>query len=93
MNFYDIINKYDNLLNNSKLHSVIQILNDESMVIENCRNIILFNENEIKLSLSKCDVVIVGLNLKMRNFSRTGVEISGKFHSIGFEECSERYRK
>ncbi len=86
MNIYEIINRYDDFINNSRLNSLIQILNNNTMIIENCGNISVFNENEIKLELVKCTVSVVGLELKMRNYNRTGVEIKGKFHSINFDE-------
>ncbi len=86
MNIYEIINRYDNLISSTRLHSLIQIMDNNSMIIENCKNIDVFNENEIKLRLVKCTVTIVGLELTMRNYNRSGVEIKGKFHSISFEE-------
>ena len=90
MNINKIINNYDDFLNNSRLNSAIQLLDNEIMVIENCKGICLFNENEIHLRLMKCKMIIVGLNLKMRNFSKSGVEIKGKIHSIDFEENGGR---
>ena len=90
MNIYDIINKYDDFFNNSRLHSAIQVIDNEKIVIESCKKIIAFNENEICLKLVKCDMLIVGLDLKMKNYSRSGVEIMGKIHSIKFTNSDER---
>lgn len=90
MNIYDIINKYDDFLNNSRFHSSMQIVDNEKIVIESCKRIIAFNENEICLNLVKCSILIVGLDLKMKNYSRSGVEITGKIHSIKFSEPEER---
>lgn len=90
MNINDIINRYDDFLNNSRAHSAIQMLDNEHVLIENCRKISLLNENEIKLSLSRCDIAIIGLDMKARNYSKTGIEISGKIHSISFEERDRR---
>ena len=86
MNIYDIIDKYDNLLNNSKQHSSIQLLDDRYMCIESCKSIKEFGENRIVLKLQCCDIVIVGLDLNMSNYNKTGVRIKGKIHSINFEQ-------
>lgn len=88
-----IINKYDEFLNNIRLHSSIHTLDNKNMIIEYCKGVDVLNENEIRLVLAKCIVTIVGLNLKMRNFNRNGVEINGKIHSISFDECIRKDRK
>lgn len=90
MSIYEIINKYDDLINNIRFHSSIQIIDDQKIVIENCKKIVEFNENEICLELIKNCVHIVGIDLKMKNYSRTGVEINGKIHSLKFFDCNER---
>ena len=90
MNINDIINKYDDFLVNNKRHTAIQLVDNERMVIENCKGVIVFDENEIILKISKCLITIVGLNLKMKNFSHSGIEISGKFHSIDFDDSNRK---
>ncbi len=87
MNFNKIINRYDDFINNTKRHTAIQLVDNERMVIENCKGVSVFNENQIVLRLSKCVIKIVGLNLRMKNFNQMGVEISGRFHSIGFDDA------
>ncbi len=90
MSIYEIINKYDDLINNIKFHSSIQIIDNQKIMIENCKKIIAFNENEICLELIKNCIHIVGIDLKMKNYSRTGVEINGKIHSLKFLNNDER---
>ncbi len=86
MNINDLINKYDELLNKSRYHSAIQIYDNTRMTIEVCHGIAEFDENRIKLELAKSALIITGLELKMRNFSKSGIEIKGKIHSVNFED-------
>ena len=86
MNKYDISNKYEQIKKSLIHHSMIQINDNERLVIEECKDIVLFDENTIKLRLSFGTVTINGLEMKMKNFSDRGVIISGKLHSIGFED-------
>ncbi len=88
MNINKIINKYDAYMNNSRKHSAIQMLDNERVIIECCKKIKKFDENEIKISLARCNITVVGLELRMKNFSRCGVEISGNIHSISFENSN-----
>ena len=86
MNKYDISNKYEQIKKSLIHHSMIQINDNERLVIEECKDIVLFDENTIKLRLSFGTVTINGLEMKMKNFSDRGVIISGKLHSIGFDD-------
>lgn len=86
MNSYQIINKFERIINGTKKHSEIQMLDNRRITIECCKGIIGFDENLIKLRLAKCNMTVVGLELKMKNFTKTGVDIRGKIHSITFEE-------
>ncbi len=86
MNKYDISNKYEQIKKSLIHHSMIQINDNERLVIEECKDIVLFDENTIELRLSFGTVTINGLEMKMKNFSDRGVTISGKLHSIGFDD-------
>lgn len=81
-----IINKYENYVIGIRKHSFIQIYDNKKMLIEICRNIVEFNENMIKLELAESDMVLMGFNLKFRNYNKNGIEVSGDIHSINFEE-------
>lgn len=85
MNKYDLAEKYEQLKKSAFRHSLIQISDNNRIVIEDCRDIILFDENTIKLRLSFGTVTINGLDMKMKNFSERGVVITGALHSIGFD--------
>ena len=77
MNINNIINKYDEYINNLHFHSSIQILDNERIVIESCKSINIVSENEIRLNLVKNILTIVGLNLKMCNYNKSGIIING----------------
>lgn len=86
MNINELINKYDELLNKSRRHSAIQLYDNTRMTVEVCLGIAEFDENRIRLELADSNVTITGLELKMKNYNRGGIEIKGKIHSIDFEE-------
>lgn len=86
MNIYKLSEKYEKLKKGMIRHSFIQINDNGKLTVEECKKVILFDENTIKLELSFGCIEIVGLDLKMKNFSDRGVIITGKLHSIGFEE-------
>ena len=85
MKIFEIINKYDNIIDKLRIQSLIQIADNKNILIESCKGIISYDENEIKLKLAICNIEIVGLNLKISNYSKSGVSINGKIHSIKFE--------
>jgi len=85
MNIYGLSEKYDKLSKSVIRHSMIQIKDDRTLTAEECKEIILFDENTIKLRLAFGIVTVNGLDMKMRNFSERGVIIEGRLHSIGFD--------
>lgn len=86
MNIYRLSEKYDKLSEASVRHSMIQIKDNNKILIEECREVILFDENTIRLRLSFGTVTINGLDMSMKNYSDRGAIISGKLHSIGFDD-------
>ena len=90
MNIYEIINKYDKFSSKTKRNSFLQIKDNEYMVIDNCLGIKVFDENTIILELATCEISIVGLELKMKNYNKETVEIRGKFNNIKFEELNRK---
>ena len=86
MNIYEVSDKYDRLKNSSIRHSMIQICDNRRIIIEECRKILKFDENTIKLELAKGNITVIGLELKLSNFSERGMIITGSFHSIGFDD-------
>lgn len=93
MNINELAEKYENIRNKRNRHSAIQITDYGNMFIECCREVLVFNENMICLKLARCSVTIIGLNLKMRNYSSGGADVNGIFHSITFEPLNERTGK
>lgn len=84
MNINDLAIKYENFKKSRQKHSDIQITDNSEIVLDGCRRVVEYNENHIKLELPSVGVSIVGMQLKMRNFSIGGVIIKGQIHSITF---------
>ena len=85
MNINYFIERLDIFLNKSRKHSTIQIYDNKRMSIEVCFGITEFDENRIVLELPETYLIITGLDLKMRNYNKCGVEIKGDLHSISYE--------
>lgn len=86
MNIYKLSQKYEDIKKGMIRHSLIQIYDDSKLTVEECKKVLLFDENTIILELFFGSIEIVGLDLKMKNFSDSGVIITGKLHSVKFEE-------
>ena len=84
MNINDLAIKYENFKKSRQKHSDIQITDNREIVLDGCRRVLEYNENHIKLELPSIGLSIVGIKLKMRNFSIGGVIIKGDIHSITF---------
>ena len=84
MNINDLAIKYENFKKSRLKHSDIQITDNKEIVLDGCRRVLEYNENHIKLELPSIGISIVGIKLKMRNFSIGGVIIKGDIHSITF---------
>ena len=82
MNLYDIAEKYENLKKRLKKHYELQITDNKEIIIDGCREVIVYDDNYIKLQLNCGGVEIFGMNFSMRNFSDDGVVIKGIIFSI-----------
>ena len=89
MNINDLAIKYEDFKKSRQKHSDMQITDNKEIVLDGCRRVVEYNENHIKLELSSIGVSIVGMQLKMRNFSIGGVIIKGQIHSITFIDKEE----
>ena len=90
MNYYDFANRYEKLKKDINRHSSMEIKDNSFLRIENCRRVEFFDENRIILLLFKCRLTIIGLELELNNYNFNGVYITGKIHSIEFEEVNEK---
>lgn len=90
MNYYDLANRYEKLKKDMNRHSSIEIKDNSFIRIENCRSVESIDENKIELLLFKSKLTIIGLELEMNNYNFSGVYITGKIHSIEFEEVNEK---
>ena len=84
MNINDLAIKYEDFKKSRQKQSDMQITDNKEIVLDGCRRVVEYNENHIKLELPSMGVSIVGMQLKMRNFSIGGVIIKGQIHSITF---------
>lgn len=84
MNISDIAVKYEEFKKSRQKYSDIQITDNSEIVLDGCRRVIEYNENNIVLELPTICISVVGMELSMRNFSVGGVVITGKLHSVTF---------
>lgn len=84
MNINDLAIKYEDFKKSRQKHSDIQVTDNREIVLDGCRRVVEYNENHIKLELPSIGISIVGMQLKMQNFSIGGVIIKGQIHSITF---------
>lgn len=84
MNINDLAIKYEEFKKSLQKHSDIQVTDDKEIVLDGCRRVMEYNENHIKLELSSIGISVVGMQLKMKNYSIGGVVINGHIHSITF---------
>ena len=84
MDINRLAGKFDDLKLSFYKHSYMQITDNTELAIDRCGKVLAYDENVIKLELINNSLMIVGTELKMRNFSNDGVIISGKIHSIEF---------
>lgn len=90
MNYYDLANRYEKLKKSMNRHSSIEITDNRTIKVENCRSVEFFDENRIMLTLFDCCITITGLELEMSNYSYSSIYIKGKLHSIEFNEVTEK---
>ena len=86
MNIYDLSEMVEKLKHKTVKHLGIQISDNERLVTEECLGIELFDENTVKLRTAFGVMTVTGLDLRLNNFSDTGLLITGKLHSIEFDD-------
>ena len=84
MNINDLAIKFEDFKKTRNKHSDIQITDNTEMILDGCRRVIKYDDNEICLELPSIGVKIVGMTLKIHNFSLGGVIVEGNIHSITF---------
>lgn len=84
MNINDIAVKYEDFKKSMLKHSDIQITDNNELSLDGCRRVVEYNENNIVLELPSVGVSVVGMKLRMKNFSIGGVVIKGQIHSLTF---------
>ena len=76
MNVDKLAMRYEQLKNKTRKHSFITLKDNRSAELECCRKI-------------PCGIVrIIGIGLKFKTFGYDSVKISGKIHSVGFEQAN-----
>ena len=76
------------LKNKTRKHSFITLKDNRSAELECCRKILKFEDNIIELEIPCGIVRIIGIGLKFKTFGYDSVKISGKIHSVGFEQAN-----
>lgn len=67
-------------------HSCVTITDDKEMIVDCCREILSYDENQIRLLLAKQELDITGLNLLICNFSNDGVIVRGKVQNLTYTD-------
>ncbi len=86
MNIKKLADKYEQLKQDSRHHSYMQLTDNNELTIECCKGIVRYDENCIKLRTATSLLMIMGFELNMKNFSTEGVIVRGKISSLTFEE-------
>ncbi|MDE7361141.1 MAG: YabP/YqfC family sporulation protein [Oscillospiraceae bacterium] len=60
---------------------------DAELVVENCRCVKSCDDSFIVLSVYGMDIRVSGTPLVIENFGIGSIKITGKIHSLTFEEC------
>ena len=91
MNVNKLAMKFENLKNIVKNHSYLSLEDNGFLTVEYVREVLLLEENVIKLRLAKNTVKIIGFDLSMTNYNYDSVKITGKIESLTFDgESRER---
>lgn len=88
MNVDKLAMRYERLKNKTRRHSFITLKDNRSAELECCRKILKFEDNIIELEIPCGIVRIIGIGLKFKTFGYDSVKISGKIHSVGFEQAN-----
>lgn len=88
MNVDKLAGKYERLKEKTRNHSYITLKDNRSIELECCKRITRFEDNIIELEIPCGSVKIIGIELKFKTFGYDSVKITGKIHSIGFEEVT-----
>ena len=89
MNVDRLAGKYEQLLDKTRNHSFITVKDNNSAEIECCKRVIKFEDNIIELVIPCGIIKIIGLELKLKTFGFDSVKISGRLHSIEFDETTK----
>lgn len=86
LSLYDKLQTLPEVFEQLSGHSYIQLLDHNELSVEGCAGILEYEENIISMRLRKINCTITGLSLSIENFSNGNIVITGRFHSISFEE-------
>lgn len=84
MNINRLANKFEQMKAETVKHSELQLTDNTELIIDGCKKVIEYDDNFIRLLLADREISIVGVSLKMRNFSNFGVVVNGKINSLTF---------
>ena len=84
-NKFNFINNYDEILNSEIISGAhIEIFSNKKIIIEDCKNIVDYQENYIKLKLKKGYLNIFGTKFLITAFDDEKIVIKGNVISIEF---------
>lgn len=63
----------------------VEILSNNTMLVEGCKKILDYNSDYIKLKLDKISLIVFGRDFKVISFEEKQIKITGNF--LSFEFC------
>ena len=85
MNIKNLALKYEKARNRLDSRSSLQITENREIIADGCRKIVNCDESVVIFDSEKNRVTITGENLKLRNWGRDGVTISGVITTVEFD--------
>lgn len=75
---------FDKIKHDFYLNSSISILDNNQILVENCKNILECNDILVRIISSDFEIEIWGANLTVTNFSSKTVSVNGEVQTVTF---------
>ncbi|MCL1904440.1 MAG: hypothetical protein FWF94_08495 [Oscillospiraceae bacterium] len=86
MNIKDLAKRYEKVKNHIDRHSSLQITDNREIIADGCRRIVSCNEVLVVFEQPQIRVTVMGRELKLRNWGKDGVTVSGIINSLELNE-------
>lgn len=65
--------------------SRIEIIGNKEAIIEGCKKVLEYDENLIKITAKKMNIIFMGTELNLKRLNSEEIEVFGNIQSISFE--------